>query len=264
VPDGEGGPSHHSRFPAMTLVPTFSLPYTPALACAAELRPWGFWGSLGWGIFAITAAFFSIVVFMALWMLTHQLQVPSPQDPAFANMAGMMASLVALTVVVIAAKSRNSTLRSYFALNMLPLRDLVLGIACLTALIATAASMESLLGIDGGSKSVDASYRAARLAGMLPTLWLATVVVAPITEELFFRGFLHRGWALSWLGVPGTIVLTSALWAALHQQYNWLGMLCIFLMGLIFGWIRQRSGSTTVTIVLHALNNLIAAVLIAV
>lgn len=124
--------------------------------------------------------------------------------------------------------------------------------------------MERLLGIDAGSESVVGTYRAAKLAGMLPMLWLATVIVAPVTEELLFRGFLHRGWAPSWLGVSGTIVLTSALWAALHQQYNWLGILCIFLMGLIFGWMRQRSGSTTLTIILHSLNNLIATILVAV
>lgn len=171
---------------------------------------------------------------------------------------------MALAVIVIAVKSRNFSLRSYFALDGLPRRDLVLGIACLTALVAVVAAMESLLGIDGGSKSVEATYRAARLAGMLPMLWLATVVVAPVAEELLFRGFLHRGWALSWLGASGTIVVTSALWAALHQQYHWLGILCIFLMGLIFGWARQRSGSTTLTIILHALNNLFATILVTV
>ena len=99
---------------------------------------------------------------------------------------------------------------------------------------------------------------------MLPMLWPATIIVAPVTEELLFRGFLHRGWALSWLGVSGTIVLTSALWAALYQQYNWPGILRIFLMGLIFGWMRQRSGSTTLTIILHSLNNLLATILVAV
>jgi len=60
------------------------------------------------------------------------------------------------------------------------------------------------------------------------------------------------------------IVLTSVMWAALHQQYSWVGILYIFIMGLIFGWMRQRSGSTTLTIGLHALNNLIATVLVAV
>ena len=61
--------------------------------------------------------------------------------------------------------------------------------------------MELLLGIEGGSKYVEATYRAAKLAGVLPLLWLSMVVVAPVTEELLFRGFLHRGWAPSWLGV---------------------------------------------------------------
>ena len=48
----------------------------------------------------------------------------------------------------------------------------------------------------------------------------------------------------------------------LHQQYNALGILLIFLMGLIFGWMRQRSGSTTLPIVLHMFNNLLATTLV--
>src|SRR5260370_238343 len=83
---------------------------------------------------------------------------------------------------------------------------------------------QGLLGIDAGSKAVAAAYRAAKLAGMLAALWLAVVIAAPVSEELLFRGFLHRGWAPSWLGIAGTIILTSALWAALHQQYNWFGI----------------------------------------
>jgi membrane protease YdiL (CAAX protease family) len=124
--------------------------------------------------------------------------------------------------------------------------------------------MEWLLGIDAGSKSVIASYQAMKLAGTLPMLWLIAVIVAPVTEELLFRGFLHRGWAPSRLGIFGTIILTSALWAAMHQQYDLPGILCVFSIGLLLGWIRQRSESTTLTILLHALNNTIAMVLIAI
>ena len=131
-------------------------------------------------------------------------------------------------------------------------------------MIAAFVGVQSLLEINGGSDSVEATYRAAKAAGVLPLLWLSMVVVAPVTEELFFRGFLHRGWAPSWLGVSGTIVVTSALWSVLHQQYNALGILFIFVMGLIFGWLRQRSGSTTLPIVLHTLNNLLATSLVAI
>ena len=236
----------------------------PAREARTELRPWGFWASLGWGLFAMATALFCVVIGVAIWMLTHQLALPDPNNAAFAHPAGILSSLAGLAVLVIAVKCRRFSLRSYFALDGIARRDLVVGVACLVGLMAAATAIETLFGIDAGTKSVAETYRAAKAAGALPLLWLAIVVAAPITEELLFRGFLHRGWTASRLGVTGTIVLTAVLWSALHQQYNWLGILCIFAMGLIFGWMRQRSGTTTVTITLHALNNLIATVLVTV
>ena len=53
---------------------------------------------------------------------------------------------------------------------------------------------------------------------------------------------------------------TTILWTALHVQYDWSGLLQVFLIGLLFGWVRWRSGSTTLTFVLHALMNLESAV----
>jgi uncharacterized protein len=255
-----------------TMIATFDLPTEnprlalsdPARDVRGRLRPSGFWGTLGWGLFAVATALFAVVVYTGFWMLTHQLRIPDFSDAAFGIVAGIVASIAPVIVLVIAVRSRQYPLRGYFALGRIPRGHLVLGLVCLIALIVVFEAMERLLGIDAGSESVVATYRAAKLAGMLPMLWLATIIVAPVTEELLFRGFLHRGWAPSWLGVSGTIVLTSALWAALHQQYNWLGILCIFLMGLIFGWMRQRSGSTTLTIILHLLNNLFATILVAV
>ena len=210
----------------------------------------------------MATGWFAAIIYTIIWMLTHQLRLANPQDVSFSTAAGIATLTAPLIMLAIAVKIRKFSLRDYFALNGFARRDLVLGLACLTGLIVAFGGMESLLGIDGGSKYVEATYRAAKAAGVLPLLWLSVVVVAPVTEELFFRGFLHRGWAPSWLGVAGTIVVTSALWAALHQQYNVLGILLIFLMGLIFGWMRQRSGSTTLPIVLHMFNNLFATVLV--
>ncbi len=244
-------PPHASPLPA------------PGREVGTGLRAWGFWGSLGWGVFAAATGVFAAVVYAAIWMLTHQFHSPSPEDPAFAIVAGIVGSVMPLAVLAIAAKARRFSLSDYFALNRVSRHDLIPGIACLTVLIVVGGAMGSLFGIDG-SKSFEAIYRAARLGGILPMLWLATIVVAPVAEELLFRGFLHRGWAASWLGASGTIVLTAALWAALHQQYPWLIIVYIFLMGLIFGWARQRSGSTMLTIMLHALNNLFVMIVVAV
>jgi membrane protease YdiL (CAAX protease family) len=49
--------------------------------------------------------------------------------------------------------------------------------------------------------------------------------------------------------------LISLLWAVPHLQYDWTGILLIFVVGLFLGWMRWRSGSTLLTFLLHALFN---------
>ena len=256
----------------MTTIDTaYSLPQAGALPAHVLVRdvrttlgPWGFWGSLGWGVFAAAAGIFAIMFYTLIWMLTHGLQFATSEDKAFAAVNGILVLTAPIVVLLIAAKIRKLSLRSYFALEGFSRGNLALGLICLIALIIAFGVIMTLLGIEGGGKHVEATYRAAKAAGMLPLMWFSVVIVAPVTEELFFRGFLHRGWAPSWLGVSGTIVLTSALWAVLHQQYNTFTILLIFVMGLIFGWMRQRSGSTLLPMLLHAVNNLFATASIAV
>jgi len=243
----------------------FSLPLAgalPARELRAEPGPWGFWGSLGWGLFAIATGFFAVVVFTVIWMATHGFRFVNVADVAYATTSAILILTAPLIILALATKIRKFSLRDYFALAGFTRHDLAIGVTCLITLIVAFSAVEILLGINGGSKEVQAAYRAARAAGALPLLWLHVVVVAPVTEELFFRGFLHRGWALSWLGISGTVVVTAALWAVLHQQYNAVGILFIFVMGLIFGWLRQRSNSTLLPMTLHAINNLYATVFV--
>jgi membrane protease YdiL (CAAX protease family) len=101
---------------------------------------------------------------------------------------------------------------------------------------------------------VDA-YRTARASGTLVLLAVALVVAAPLMEELLFRGFLFRGYVQSPLGIAGTILLTSAGWAVMHVQYETFFIVQIFVLGCAFGWLRWRSGSTTLTVILHAIVN---------
>ena len=91
-------------------------------------------------------------------------------------------------------------------------------------------------------------------------MWAALVIAAPVGEEIVFRGFLYRGWAQTPRAVWPAIVVISVLWAVIHTQYDWFGVFQIFLIGLLLGWIRWRSGSTLLTIGLHALINTWATV----
>ncbi len=64
--------------------------------------------------------------------------------------------------------------------------------------------------------------------GSLMVMLIGTCIAAPVFEEFVIRGFLFRGWSESFLGPIGAILLTSAVWAMDHTQYDWFGRLEIF------------------------------------
>jgi CAAX protease family protein len=102
--------------------------------------------------------------------------------------------------------------------------------------------------------------RAYHTAAFFPGLAVAVVVAAPWFEELLFRGFLYAGLARSRLGPLGAIAVTAASFAAIHVQYDLLDMSAILGLGLILGAARWRTGSTLLTLGLHAAVNLAAMV----
>jgi hypothetical protein len=88
-----------------------------------------------------------------------------------------------------------------------------------------------------------------------PLLLILTVaVVAPIFEEMVFRGFLYAGFERS-LGAMPALLLTSAVFASMHFQYNYYEVLHIFILGLVLGWARLRTQSLWTPIAMHAVNN---------
>ncbi|MDX2155245.1 MAG: CPBP family intramembrane glutamic endopeptidase [Hyphomicrobiaceae bacterium] len=90
------------------------------------------------------------------------------------------------------------------------------------------------------------------------SLFLATVLLAGVTEELVFRGVLSRTLEATRLGFWGGATLTSAGFAALHMQYGIGGQIVIFAIGMTLAWIRSTSRSLWPAILCHALNNGIA------
>ena len=92
-------------------------------------------------------------------------------------------------------------------------------------------------------------------------LLLAIIIAAPLFDEVFFRGFLHRGLAQSLLGHVGAIVITAVLWAAIHTQYDYWDMTVVFLLGLLLGAARTYGGSLYLPLALHAAHNGISVVL---
>jgi membrane protease YdiL (CAAX protease family) len=79
------------------------------------------------------------------------------------------------------------------------------------------------------------------------------VVAAPFLEEFLFRGFLLHRWSTRW-SVPVGVIGSSLLFGFLHS--NFVGLT---LFGLVMALPYLRTGSLWLVILLHSLNNALAA-----
>ncbi len=80
-------------------------------------------------------------------------------------------------------------------------------------------------------------------------------LLAPIVEELVFRGLFYGWLAGRWNNLVA-FVLSSLAFAAAHTEP--LHILLVLPLGFWFGWLRWRTGSLVPTIVAHIINNTIA------
>lgn len=94
--------------------------------------------------------------------------------------------------------------------------------------------------------------------GLLVAIMLGALV-APVVEELFFRGFLYPALRRR-LGVAGGIVLSAVIFGLFHANV-WL-FFPTAIIGIILAYLYEREGSLGPPIVLHSLNNLISIVII--
>lgn len=237
----------------------------PDLAAPAPpRRPWGFWGTSAWALLAFAVWFAAQIAAVALilaWQAGSGDTLPDFEtldEATVITLATAVAAPLELGVIAAAVRFARWPLRDYLALVGFTRRDLLIGLGSLLALGLIYDASMYLLGRDVIPPVMIRMYQGARDAGLMVPFVLAIAVLAPVAEEVVFRGFVYRGWAGSWLGVAGTVAVTAGLWAVLHTQYDWDGVALIFLIGLLFGWLRWRSGSTSLVVALHILTNLLA------
>ena len=97
--------------------------------------------------------------------------------------------------------------------------------------------------------------------GIALTVFLSSVILYPVIEELAFRGFIQT-WLLEKsifrkLKLSYANLVTSFLFASFHlfnQSPLWAAL--IFAPSLVFGYLRERYEAVTPSIVMHAWYNL--------
>jgi uncharacterized protein len=90
---------------------------------------------------------------------------------------------------------------------------------------------------------------------------LAVVVVAPIVEEIIFRGMILRGF-LKHYSVKKSILLSALLFGIVHM--NPWQFVTAFVAGIILGWWYVKTESIITTIFGHTLNNVMSFIIAAI
>lgn len=105
-----------------------------------------------------------------------------------------------------------------------------------------------------------ALFEAASSRGGVVLVLVAVGVVAPLAEEVIFRGVLLPGLARRMR--PGlALVATSLVFGLFHVPTHGVGAVVPGLLGVVFGWARLRTGGLSAPVILHAANNLLVSFL---
>jgi len=236
---------------------------------APRAAHWGFWGTLVWGaVIAIIFVALQIVTFAGVVLSRHDdlgRLSRSELEQVFSSTAndGVAISLMAFITTVVCGGlvvgviklKKGSILREYLCIKPVSLATIGRWLGLLLGLVAVLDTTTVVLGRSVVSEFGSMSYATASPVWML---WAAFVIAGPLFEELFFRGFLLRGFEASFMGPIGAVVVTAVLWTANHLQYDAYELATVLCLGLLFGTARLVTGSLVVPMALHAAANLVA------
>ncbi|MEI7510822.1 MAG: CPBP family intramembrane glutamic endopeptidase [Candidatus Peregrinibacteria bacterium] len=124
-------------------------------------------------------------------------------------------------------------------------------------------SLPSFLGIpdisflsSGSGDSSSLSFLIQNKLVPIPFLFVFAGILAPLTEELVFRGFLLPS-VMEHLGYVWGVVISSAVFALVHLVFDPMTLLVMFLLGVLLSILYIRTKSLWPGIIFHGINNTI-------
>jgi len=240
----------------------------------SSLSPhWGIWATLLWSLLIILVFSIAQLSVMIIQIISYSDGIYSwlefetkLQSIAYKGntvaYATFASTIVCCSLIVgIIKLKREATLKDYLYLYQVSTQTaaLWLGITLIFIIVSN-----FILYWLAEPRSQQWFFEAYTTAHPVWVLWIALLIGAPLFEEVLFRGFMFRGFQSSFLGLTGTIVITSSLWAAVHLQYDFYVMICIGCFGVLLAMARQMTGSLLMPLCLHAFFNLCGTVGVAI
>lgn len=223
--------------------------------------PWG----VGDAILVFLLAFVLTVV--ASLGLSGLLPAAVPDEVAEAIFGPLTLAVLGLTTIAwVALRHRGEGVR--LLVGRAPQgRDLLVGLGVgVVAVVAITAGVGLALGLvlemlDQEIPTVQQHLRdAARDPQTAPIFVLSALVIAPVFEELFFRGMVFPALAKR-IGLWGGIVLSAVIFGLVHvnQAEDTLGVVLLLVrlvpLGILFAWLYHWRGTLVVPIIVHSVFN---------
>jgi len=235
----------------------------PPSSARAEPQHWKFWATILWGV--VIAVVFSVVQgLIVFWRQFANANVSDEAILAAAENGTLVSLSVYGTTIVCCALiagivrlKKGAVLHDYLALYPVPRSTVLKWLAYLAIAIVLSDGLTTLLGKPLVPEVMVRLYETSEPVWLI---WIALIVAAPLFEEVFFRGFLFKGFQRSTLGTIGAVVVTAALWALIHLQYDAYGIATVFVLGLLLGAARARTGSLLAPLLMHSMANVVATV----
>lgn len=242
------------------------------------VRAPGVWIALGWIVFyfalqAVGEGVFAIGIAIAIgyiqsWPdLIHIDRVQAAlAQPGMQTLAVMLSVAMAASVIVLLTRRRWPRLWSRaqppgFGV----VRPVQLGYMKLAIVIGLAAPFLGGWLTHWLAQGHSITQNIEQLGEHTPLAWriplaLMGVSVAPLVEELLFRGVLLSALLQRW-GTVAAVLLSSLAFSLAHLPgLSWqvFALPNLFLLALALAWLRLRSGSIWAGVVAHGANNLLA------
>ncbi|MDO6428373.1 CPBP family intramembrane metalloprotease [Thalassotalea sp. 1_MG-2023] len=86
--------------------------------------------------------------------------------------------------------------------------------------------------------------------------FIVVCLIAPILEEILFRGILFVGLQRSGLHISLVLLITTSIFTFIHVQYDGPQLAYIFVYGVLLGIVRYKTNNILLCIAIHMIHNM--------
>lgn len=248
-----------------------------------EKRP-GIAGKLFGGIllsFVIMGLFLGVqfitaIVMMVVLAVQYALEAPGDvsyvtrmltgvvQEPDFLTNLTVIATAISAVFAVffywlLWGRKRTAEDKQYFREKVLKGKNFLMISVATVGLYFLAILISDIIGVVS-PKTMEAYEEMMNMAlgGNIFMAMLATIILAPISEECIMRGLIFRN-LQKYFSIPMAIIIQAVIFGVFHM--NWVQGLYVLPVGAALGFVAAKSKSVFPCIYMHMFNNFMSIVL---